>query len=230
VREVDSAVRLSRHRQNCAGLLLLWSLCVPLLVGCGVSTSQEQQSLAQKAKGRLADCNAIGDKLFKVQGSRFVVWSLEDNSLHEVHSRLNRSIRYSSGEGPITVFLVSGTRSQYVGSYTLELGLGGTLSNAYLQSLDVCVVQFSDIDDAGTALATHAVVGECPPFEFLLSPDEDRVDRYGPITPKLAEWIRPLARGIWLSGLPKPNCSPRQRLTGPSNPIPVGPQPFSPGR
>ena len=169
---------MNSKTQNFTAFLLLLALCI-LVAGCG--PTPQQLTIAQKAKGKVADCKALGDRPAQRLG-KCLVWNLEGDSTYPAQDRLESSIRYSEGDGPITVFLVSDKRSQQMGTYSVSK------EPAYLQWVDVCVVQFTNLTDAGTAIATHEVVSLDPrhsrPVQY--SPE------YGDPIPKVAEWIQSL--------------------------------------
>jgi hypothetical protein len=169
---------MHRNTQSLALLLLICTLCF-LVAGCG--PTPQQQTFAQKAKAKVAECQSIGDKPVTRLG-KCLVWNLDGNSTYPAQDGLDSSIQYSKGDGPVTVFLVSDKRSEQMGTYSVSK------EPAYRQWVDVCVVQFSSTNDSGTATATHEVVSLDPrqsrPVQY--SPE------YGDPVPKVVEWISAL--------------------------------------
>ena len=163
------------------GQWLSLAIVLTLIAACG--PSKEQQRLAEKAEGRAGDCKNVGDKPFKASG-KYVVWDRASHSLHSAHSLLDGSLKYSAGEGPVDVFLVSGKQSQQVGTYSISG------QPALREWVDVCVVQFSSADDSGTPVAAHDVISLDPRSSRPVQNNPERGDP----APPIADWIRSLPR------------------------------------
>ena len=168
------------HRPSrVAACILAHVVCLPLLAGC--AGAKQQRALAEKAKAKVAACKALGDQPFKRTG-RCLVWDLEKDSLHSAHSLLDGSLKYDSGEGPVTVFLVSAKQKEQVGTYSVSHQPG------YREWVDVCVVQMSDANDPGTPVSAHEVVSLDP----RKSRPVQHTPEVGDPAPPIAEWIRSL--------------------------------------
>jgi hypothetical protein len=154
-----------------------------MIAGCGPSKEEQTlKNLAEKAKLRIADCKAIGDRPFR-KGVNCVVWDADKGCLHPAH-RLIGLLQYSSGEGPITVFLVSFKRDEQVGTYSIT-GRAG-----YRSWVDIFVIKFSNINDAGMALAAHELAADPPSSRIAQSGHTPHnFPSYGQVPEAIANWI-----------------------------------------
>jgi hypothetical protein len=155
-----------------------WTLLTGTLImttGCG---STEQRALAERARTKMGDCVAGGSEPLNRRGTS-LVWDLKGNQLHPAHDRLDSSLRYRGGKGPITVFLVSAKQSQQMGTYSISG------QPAYREWVNVCVVVFADPNDVGTVAGAHEVVSLDPRRR---RPVQQRPE-YGDPAPPLADWI-----------------------------------------
>lgn len=148
---MHGADKSDRNQRLWSYVPLLCAICL-LIAGCEPS---QQQKFARKAKEKAAECKALGDRPIQRLG-RCLVWSLEGDSVHGANSRLDTSMRYSDGHGPVTVFLVSAKRNQQLGTYSISK------QPAYREWVDVCVVQFTNAMDSGIAIAAHEIVSLDP--------------------------------------------------------------------
>jgi hypothetical protein len=169
-----------KSHRNLHPLLFVTLFCAICLLIAGCEPSQ-QQRLAQKAKEKVAECKALGDRSVQRLG-RCLVWRLERDSVHGVHSRLDSSMRYSDGDGPVTVFLVSAKRNQQLGTYSISK------QPAYREWVDVCVVQFTSSMDSGIAIAAHEIVSLDPRQRRPVQHQPE----YGDPAPPIANWIQGL--------------------------------------
>jgi hypothetical protein len=138
-----------------------------------------EKAIVRKAQSQSANCSAIGDQPFK-RSAQVLVWNTQEDSRHPAQSWLAEGRDYQRGEGPLTVFLVSATRSVQVGTYSISG------QPAFRQWVDVCVVQFDALSDPGKPLASHQVVS--------LDPAQSRQVRdapeYGDAARPVADWIQ----------------------------------------
>ena len=173
--DAESVCRNSRGRAR-----MLSSLFLLLLMGaCG--PSEEQRALVQRAKERVPDCKAVGDKPF-ARKSKSLVWDSEADSLYRAHDLLGDQLAYSHGGGPVTVFFVSAQQKQQVGTYSISG------QPAYREWVDVCVVEFSEPTGAGRVLASHEVVSLDPRKTRPVQQSPE----FGDPAPPVADWIRSL--------------------------------------
>jgi hypothetical protein len=141
------------------------------------------KAIAHRARNQSANCIAHGDQAVQ-RSAECLVWDTERDLPHAAQALLGDWMQYQNGGGPLTVFLVSGKRIQQVGTYSISH------EPAFLECVDVCVVQFDDLGSAGKPLACHEVVS--------LDPRETRPvqqnPEYGDPAPPLARWIASLHR------------------------------------
>jgi len=146
-----------------------------LLVGCG--PSQDQRDLVKKAESKIAECRAVRGDVFTRRG-KCVVWDLEKDSLHRAHGLLPRALRYTTGQVPVTVFLVAAKQSQQVGTYSVSG------QPAYREWVNVSVVQMPEL----RAVGIHKIVSLDPRRQ---RPVQNKPD-YGDPAPPIANWIESL--------------------------------------
>ncbi len=137
-----SNLRVIRNKSNIMkkSYLILQFFLVVLLFGCGVS--EDQKNLANKAMEKIEACKSLGEAYFEVKG-KCLVWSISANSLDPIQDRLPWEIRYRSGFGDVTVFLVSETECEIVGKYSVSG------QPAYRRWADVYVVQAPEMKPIG---------------------------------------------------------------------------------
>jgi hypothetical protein len=145
-----------------------------------------QKVLAQKAKEKVGECKALGDRPID-RTAKVLVLDLDDGYIYSpAQDLLGKPMQYfpdaEPGAGPVTVFLVADKQRQQVGTYSISG------QPAYREWVDVYVIQFRDLNDGGTAVAAHEVLS--------LDPAEKRPVQqnpgYGNQGLPLAEWIRSL--------------------------------------
>jgi hypothetical protein len=120
-----------------------------LLFGCGVTNDQE--IVVKRAMGQIEKCKNLGEVPFAIKG-KYLVWDLSTKSLHPANNLLPSEMRYHSGGGNITVFLVTAKQNQLVGTYTISGEPG------YRQWVDVYVIQAPEMK----AIGAHQLVSLDP--------------------------------------------------------------------
>jgi Ankyrin repeats (3 copies)/Ankyrin repeats (many copies) len=134
--------------------------------------------IARKAENLSANCMAAGDQAVR-RPTHLLVWDVDRDSPHGAMASLDKSNIYQHGDGPLTVFLVSGKQSAQVGTYSISR------QPAFREWVNVCVIQFDAVSEPGKPVAFHAVVS--------LDPAQSRVvsnrPEYGNPVPAVVEWI-----------------------------------------
>jgi amino acid transporter len=149
--------------------------------------------IAQKASEKITECEALGDRPFRLHGKVLVRgvdglrenasapdWSMPgDNAIDMFDTSGSRKEEY---DGPVTVFLVSAHKVQ-VGVYSVSK------QPAYRQWADVYVVQFQNQTDSGTAIAAHSISSVDPQ---KARPVQDWSPGFGNVGAPLQAWIHSL--------------------------------------
>jgi hypothetical protein len=148
-----------------------------LLFGCG--PTEDQRNIAEKAMEQIEACKGLGEDSIKIKG-KCLVWSLKKNSLHSAHNALQDNIKYGSGGGSVTVFLISAEQEMLVGYYSISNKPG------YRRWVDVYVVQYPEMKPIGI----HEFVGFDPTKRRPVKYEPE----YGVINTKrlVADWIESL--------------------------------------
>ena len=156
-------------------LVLILPPILQVLAGCG--PSEEQRDLVQKAKNKIAECQGVRGDVLTRRG-KCLIWDLEKDGLHRAQGLLPRALRYTSGQGSVTVFLVAAKNSQQVGTYSVSG------QPAYREWVNVSVVQMPEL----RAIGIHKVVSLDPRRR---RPVQNKPD-YGDPAPPIARWVESL--------------------------------------
>lgn len=103
--------------------------------------TKDQRMIAEHCRQYIYDCEEHEDEAFFIRGT-CLIWNLNSDRLHRVHRRLPNDMAYTNGEGEVTVFFVTDTRSQKTGEYFVGNRRVGT--SAYLKAIEVYVVMYSE--------------------------------------------------------------------------------------
>lgn len=178
----NGAFRGGRCGLRCRKSIFVFLPCLLLiLAGCG--EPEEVSIFVSKAKALLP----AFEGLYLTVGERStkcIVWDLDRNALHQAHSWIDKPLRFRGGDGPVTVFLVEATLSEYVGTYSISH------QPALKQWYRVYAVNFATIDDRGTPLGSRSFSGD-PPEKRQVA---DRPER-GSAWLFISLWIESLPSG-----------------------------------
>jgi hypothetical protein len=135
---------------------------------------------ARKAIGQVAACEKIGEVPVTLRTKVTLVWDLAANREHNAQRLLDRSMQRRVGDLPVTVFLVSETRKEKMGAYSISG------ESAFRESEDIYVVHFNSSSDQGTPVGVHRIVSLEPRSERPV----EHSPEYGDPAPPIADWIR----------------------------------------
>jgi hypothetical protein len=128
------------------------------LIGFGLLGSTKARTATEafgpKASEKIGECSALGDRPI-IRSEKILVWDLETGHVDSAQALAEswfstfQDMDPRPLDVPATVFLVSPKQSRLVGTYTISR------QPAYREWFSVCVVQFRDASDSGTAVAMH---------------------------------------------------------------------------
>jgi hypothetical protein len=137
-----------------------------------------RSAVFKKAVALVDACKLKGDQPI-VRSTQCLVYPASDATPHPAEALLKDHVRFRFEPGPVTVYLVSESRRQQVGTYSVSN------QPAYREWVDVYVVQFDGLEVPGQPIGCHEVVSLDP----RSSRPVQNTPEFGDPTPPLAAWI-----------------------------------------
>jgi hypothetical protein len=139
-----------------------------------------QQSIVQEASQVLQSGKALPSNASIQLRGKALVWDMSAGACSGAYGQLPRELRASSSDRPITVFMVTGTREEQVGTYSISR------QPAYRRYVEIAVAYWPERKAAGKA----SVVSEEP---RSVRPVEHEPE-YGDPSEPIANYIQSLPR------------------------------------
>lgn len=149
----------------------------------GISSHREtaaQHGIVNGVRPLIEACKGMGDSMPVKLHNKALVWDMASDGRSAVYGRLPSVLQATSSDSPITVFMVLGTRTVQVGTYSISKQPG------YRQYVDVCVAYWPEKNVAG--------MGSIVSREPRPSRPVTQQPEYGDPNEPVVQWIAALPR------------------------------------
>jgi hypothetical protein len=173
-------------------------VCVSMFLHLGAVRNQEAAAFRPIATAarQVMSSNPVAGNVGTLSG-KALIWDAAYNGVSPAQYRLPFPLRAQPGDQAMTVFIVSGIRSQLVTRYHkkrpwYDRGPDGSglypevLGAGYRDTADVAVISWPD----RRMLGWHAVAGDAPPKTVQLQAGQKLDPQHGNLIGPIAGWIR----------------------------------------